>query len=61
MQPTIDLSAYGAFLEYESEATWPVVRLKWQDYPEAFASFLRQLTKDSEEISRIDIGCLRMR
>lgn len=60
MQPTIDLSAYGAVLEYESEMTRPVVRLKWQDYPDAFARFLRLLTEDDKKISRVDITNLRM-
>ena len=62
--PSISLDSTGAQLEYEGEAAWPVVRLAWQDYPEAFASFLKALTKDKDAegkiFSRIEITRLRM-
>ena len=54
MQPTLSMDSQGVFLEYESEATWPVVRLKWQDYPpEAFVRFFAMLTDKRVEISRL--------
>lgn len=59
LQPTIILDSAGATLEYESEATWPKVRLKWTDYPDAFIRFLRALTVDINGISRVDISSLK--
>jgi hypothetical protein len=60
LQPTIDLTCKDAIFEWDGEATWPVFRLKWPDYPDAFADFIRSITKDNSEISRVDIAKLRV-
>jgi len=62
--PSISLDSQGAQLEYEGEATWPIVRLKWKDYPEAFAKFLKMLTEERDPegtiFSRVEITRLRI-
>jgi len=58
--PFISLDSQGAQIAYLCGR----LCLPWQDYPEAFANFVRALTKDKDAegkiFSRVEITRLRM-